>query len=384
MKQIINSRIVTSDGIVDGRVLVFSDRIEGIEERPREGVETIDARGKYVIAGLIDLHVHGAYGHEANNGTDNALTAIAKNALRTGVTAFLPTTSTVSFETLEKAFDCTRGLQKRQKADSEYAKSTATILGIHAEGPFLNLKKIGAQNPEHVKPIDFDFVKKNSDVIKLITVAPELDTDYASIKRIVSETDIIVSAGHTSADYETMLLAIEAGVTHATHLFNAMPALSHREPGGAAALLFSDKVSCELIPDTFHVNPAWYKPLHTLKGRKLNLITDAVMACGLPDGTYDLGGLPIELKGIACRLADGSQTIAGSVLTLNKGVCNFHKYSGLPLHEAVNCASLYPAQTLGIDGERGQIKAGLVADLVICNEELDIISVIKNGEMAEI
>ena len=373
MKQIINGKIVTPEGVLEGKTLVMGERIEEIADSPRQGIETVDAGGGYVLPGLIDLHIHGYAGKAAVDGTDEAIVGMAEGVLKNGVTAFLPTTLTVSYETLERAFDCARNVQKAQKTDKELAKRTATVLGVHAEGPFVSVKKKGAQNEAYIKAPDFDFVNKHKDIIKLITVAPEVDPDLEFIRRVSSETDVVVSAGHTDADHDLMVKAIDAGVTHATHLFNAMSSFSHRAPGGTGALLFSDKVSCELICDGVHVHPAWFKPVATLKGAKLNLITDCLTACGLPDGRYDIGGQTFDLKGVECRLSDG--TIAGSVIKLNKAVYNLWK-SGIELHEAVNAASLYPAETLGLGSERGALRVGYVADAVICDGELNVLTVI--------
>lgn len=377
MKQIINARIVTSTGIIDNKVLVFDEKIEGVEDSPRDGIETVDAKGNLVIPGLIELHMHGYYGRECTD-NDDAIEAIAKMIFKNGVTSFLPTMHTSPYEVFDMSFDRARDLKKRQKEDEELGKASAEVLGVHAEGPFFSMAKKGAQDPKYIVAPDFDFVKKHSDIIKLIAIAPEEDTDFAVIKRIVSETDIVVSAGHTSADYDIMVKAIDAGVTHATHLFNAMSPISHRAPGGTGALLFSDKVSCELICDGIHVHPAWFEPVYRLKGRRLNLITDAVRPAGLPDGNYGSGGLAVTLKGPECRLADG--TIAGSVLKLNHAVRNLAKM-GVPLHEAVNCASLYPAETLKLENERGEIKVGLCADISICTPDMEILSVYKNGKL---
>jgi N-acetylglucosamine-6-phosphate deacetylase len=239
---------------------------------------------------------------------------------------------------------------------------------------FISFAKKGAQNGDYIRPLDADFVIKHSDIMRLVTVAPELDAGFENIKKIKKETDVVVSIGHTDADYDTVMGAIEAGATHGTHLFNAMSVATHRAPNTAGALLFSDKVSCELICDGVHVHPAWFKPVHRLKGGKLCLITDCLRAAGLPDGQYELGGQVFNLRGIECRLPDG--TISGSVITLNKAVYNLYK-SGVPFHEAVSCASLNPAKTLGIENERGQIKVGCLAHLVIVNEKLDVIKVIK-------
>ncbi len=374
MKQIVNGKLVLSDGIVEGKVLVFDKYIEKIADAPVDGVEKIDAEGNYVIPGLIDLHIHGYNGFDVTDGDEAGIEAMARGILKNGVTSFLPTTMTHSYEVLEKAFDAVRVLKKRQKEDENFGSASAEILGVHAEGPFISYAKKGAQNGDYIRPLDADFVIKHSDIMRLVTVAPELDTGFENIKKIKKETDVVVSIGHTEADYDTVMGAIEAGATHGTHLFNAMSVATHRAPNTAGALLFSDKVSCELICDGVHVHPAWFKPVHKLKGGKLCLITDCLRAAGLPDGQYELGGQVFNLRGIECRLPDG--TISGSVITLNKAVYNLYK-SGVQLHEAVNCASLNPAKTLGIENERGQIKVGCLAHLVIVNEKLDVLRVIK-------
>ncbi len=374
MRQIINGKLVLPDGVVEGKVLIFDKYIREIADAPIQNAETVDAGGSYVIPGLIDLHIHGYAGHDATDGDEGGIEKIARGVLKNGVTAFLPTTMTQSYEVLEKAFDATRNLKNRQKSDGLLASESADILGVHAEGPFLCQSKKGAQNGDFIRSLDADFLIKHADIIKIVTVAPESDESFAGIKKIKAKTDTVISAGHTDADFSCVTGAIEAGITHGTHLFNAMSPLTHRAPGAAGALLFSDKVSCELICDGVHVHPSWFKPVYNLKGDKLCLITDCLRAAGLPDGEYELGGQKFTLKGIECRLSDG--TIAGSVITLNKAVYNLYK-SGVALHEAVSCASLNPAKTLGIENERGQIKVGCLAHLVICDDELEIISVIK-------
>ena len=374
MKQIVNAKIVLPDGIVKGKTLIFDERIEKIADAPIENAETIDAKGNYVIPGLIDLHIHGYKGNDATDVSESGIIEIAKGLLKNGVTSFLPTTMTQAFDVIENAFDATRSAQKRQKADKPLASETSDILGVHAEGPFISYAKKGAQNGDYIRPLDADFVIKHADIIKMLTVAPEADEDFVGIKKIKENTNVVISIGHTDADYDTVVGAIEAGATHATHLFNAMSGATHRAPGATGALLFSDKVSCELICDGIHVHPAWFKPVYNLKGSNLTLVTDCLCAAGVPDGKYELGGQIFILNGVECRLPDG--TIAGSVLTLNKAVYNLYK-SGVELHEAVNCASLNPAKTLGIENERGQIKVGALAHLVIVNESLDVIKIIK-------
>lgn len=373
MKQIINAKIVTRDGVLEDKALLFDEKIVGFSDTPTESVETVDAEGLYLIPGLIDLHIHGCCGVGASDGSVASIRTMAEGLLKNGVTAFLPTTMTLSYEQLEKSFDAVRAVMYEGGTAN---KKNADVLGIHAEGPFVNEKKKGAQNPKYIKKLDADFVLKHKDVIKLLTVAPETDEDFEGIKRLKAETDIVLSMGHTDADYETAKASLKAGISHATHLFNAMTPITHREPGAAGAALFSPEVSCELICDGFHINSALFEPVYRLKGEKLNLITDSIACAGMPDGEYMLGGLKHIKKGIECRLPDG--TIAGSVLTLNEAVRNLHK-AGVPLHEAVNAASLYPAMTLGIENERGEIKKDLLADFSLCDGEFNIKKVFKRG-----
>ncbi len=371
MKQIINAKIVIKDGVIEGKTLLFSEKIEDIIDNPREDTETVDADGLYLIPGFIDLHIHGYGGADASDGTEESLDIMSKGIIKNGVTAFLPTTMTLSYPELYTAFDAIRHYMKIP------AKDGAEVLGAHAEGPFISEKRKGAQDPVNIKKIDPDFVIGNSDVIKIITLAPEEDDDFAGIIKIKKETGTVLSIGHTNADFNTAVRSFKAGITHATHLFNAMTPITHREPGASGASLFSENVSCELICDTFHVHPALFPAVHKIKGCKLNLITDSLRCAGLPDGNYESGGLSVSKKGIECRLSDG--TIAGSVLKLNEAVRNLNK-AGIPLYEAVNCASLYPAMTLGVDGIRGQIKKGLLADFSLCDGQLNVNSVYKRGK----
>ncbi len=374
MKQIINAKIVTREKVVENKTLLFDEKILGILDSPKEGVETVDAEGLFLIPGLIDLHIHGCSGAGASDGSVESVRTMAEGVIKNGVTAFLPTTMTLSYEQLEKSFDAVREIMYKEGRVTE---NEADVLGVHAEGPFVSEKKKGAQNPKYIKKLDTDFVLKHKDVIKILTVAPETDENFDGIRRIKKETGIVLSLGHTAADYETASASVGAGISHATHLFNAMTPITHREPGAAGAALFSPDVSCELICDGFHIHPALFEPVYRLKGEKLNLITDSIACAGMPDGEYMLGGLRHIKKGIECLLDDG--TIAGSVLTLNKAVRNLNK-AGVPLCGAVNCASLYPAMTLGIENERGEIREGLLADFSLCDADINVISVFRRGK----
>ena len=375
MKAIINGRIVLKDRVVENSALLYSDVIEGIvpADKLPEGVEIIDAKGGYVAPGLIDLHIHGYLGKDVCDGEEESIRTISKGRLANGVTGYRPTTMTVDMKVIRKALEVCRAL-KEESRDWE----GSAILGCHAEGPFISEKKKGAQDPKYILKPDAKFVKEYADIIRIITLAPEEDEDFKAISEIRRDTDVIVSMGHTSADYETAMKSTEAGVRHATHLFNAMTPLAHRAPGVVTAALNSD-VSAELIVDTFHVNPVFYNMLWKLKGRKLCFIPDCLPAGGLPEGEYTLGGQKIIYRGIVCRLADG--TVAGSILHLNKGVWNVYSNSDIPLYECVNCASLNPATVLGLDSRKGSIEIGKDADIIITDGEFNVQKTVIGGKI---
>ncbi len=374
MKAIVNGKIILKDRIVEDSALLLTDVIEGIvpTDRIPAGAEIIDATGGYVSPGLIDLHIHGYLGKDVCDGEEESIRTISKGLLANGVTGYLPTTMTVDMQVIRKALDVCRALQEESKT-----WEGSTILGVHAEGPFISESKKGAQDAKYILKPDAALVKEYADVIRIISLAPETDTeDFDAIREMVRDTDVVVSMGHTSADYETAMRSTQVGVKHATHLFNAMTPLAHRAPGVVTAALKTD-VSCELIVDTFHVDAALYDILWKLKGRKLCFITDCLPAGGLPEGEYTLGGAKIIYRGIVCRLEDG--TVAGSVLHLNKGVWNVYTHSEIPLWECVNCASLNPATTLGLDKTKGSIEVGKDADVIITDSEFNVTKTIIGG-----
>lgn len=376
MKAAVNGKIILKDRVVEGFALLFSDVIEGIipEDKLPEGIEKIDAKGGYISPGLIDMHIHGYLGCDVCDGTEESIRTISKGLLANGVTAYLPTTMTVAMSVIKQSLEVCRSL-KEESLDWD----GSAILGVHAEGPFISESKKGAQNPEYILKPDAAFVKEYADIIKVISLAPETDTeDFSAIREITRDTDVVISMGHTSADYDTAMRSTAVGVKHATHLFNAMTPLAHRAPGVVGAALNAD-VSCELIADTFHVSTALYDMLFKLKGRKLCFITDCLPAGGLPYGEYTLGGAKIIYNDIVCRLEDG--TVAGSVLPLNKGVWNVYTNSTIPLNECVNCASLNPATTLGVADKKGSLEVGKDADIIITDPEFKVTKTIIGGKI---
>ncbi len=374
MNAIINGKIILKDRIVEGAALLYGKVIEGIvpvADIPADAT-VIDAAGGYVSPGLIDLHIHGYLGKDVCDGEEESIRTISKGLLANGVTGYLPTTMTVDMAVIRRALEVCRNLQEESKT-----WQGSTILGCHAEGPFISESKKGAQDPRHILKPDAAFVKEYADIIRIITMAPETDeNDFAAIREIIRDTDVVVSMGHTSADYATAMASVEAGVGHVTHLFNAMTPLAHRAPGVVTAALNGD-VSCELIVDTFHVDPCFYDMLYRLKGRQLCFITDCLPAGGLPEGEYTLGGQKIIYRGIVCRLEDG--TVAGSVLRLNRGVWNVYTHSFIPLWECVNCASLNPAITLGMADRKGSLEVGKDADIIITDSQFEVKKTIIGG-----
>ena len=376
MKAIVNGKIILNDKIIENNALIFNEKIIDIvssDEIP-EAAEIIDANGGYVAPGLIDLHIHGYLSKDVCDGEEESIRIISKGLLANGVTGYLPTTMTEDMKTIRKALEVCRSLKEESKD-----WDGSTILGCHAEGPFISESKKGAQDAKYILKPDASFVKEYKDIIKTITLAPECDTeDFAAIREICRDTDVVVSMGHTSADYNTAMASIDAGVKHTTHLFNAMTPLTHRAPGVVGAALNGD-VSVELIVDTVHVDKALYNMLWKLKGRKLCFITDCLPAGGLPVGEYTLGGQKIFYDGIICKLEDG--TIAGSVLQLNKGVWNVYSNSDIPLYECVNCASLNPATVIGMEKNKGSLEIGKDADIIITDNQFNIMKTIIGGKV---
>ena len=370
---IVGGKIVLPDSLVEGKILAFDSengKIVDIVDKLPADANVIDACGNYVAPGLVDIHIHGYLNEDASDAKPEGIRKMAYGVAQNGVTAFLPTTMTVSQAEIDAALNTVRSLKEESKS-----WDGAEILGVHAEGPFINPSKKGAQKEENIQKPNAKFLIDNQDIIRLVTIAPEMDEKHETIKEVTEKTDILVSMGHTGAGFEEAVSAVRDGVGHATHLFNAMTALAHRDPGVVGAALATD-VSVELICDTFHIHPGVFSIIAGLKADKLCLITDCTRAGGMPDGEYDLGGQPIFLKGIECRLADG--TIAGSVLKLNVAVRNVLEHTELSVPEVVAAASYNPARAIKAEG-KGALLAGYDADIIIADEKFNIIRTIKRG-----
>lgn len=375
MKCIVNGRVVLADKVVTDTAVVFDEKIKAIvpvsEVNPDE-YEIIDAKGNLVAPGLVDIHIHGYLGEDASDGSEEGLRKMAAGIAANGVTSWCPTTMTIAKDEIVKAFDTAR------KVKAEKECYGAKILGVNSEGPFINPSKKGAQPEEFILTPDGDFIIEHADIVKLFSVAPEMDEDFDCIKKVSEDGRVLISMGHTGATFEEACAGIEAGVRHTTHLFNAMTPLMHRNPGVVGAALSDERVSCELIADTFHVNPGLYKLVAKAKGDKLCLITDCMRAGGMADGDYTLGGQHVIKTGIQCLLEDG--TIAGSVLKLNEAVRNLHKYTELSLPEVFACASLNPAKAVGEADRIGSLEVGKCADIILCDDDFNIITTIIDGK----
>ena len=372
MKCIINGAIVQPGGMLEGRALVFGKKIEAIVERPPEGCEMIDAGGGIVAPGLIDVHYHGFLGWDASRGDPEELVRMSGEKVKSGVTAWLPTTMTLPWPALERCFAAIRGAMNGPRHGAQ-------ILGCHAEGPFISSRRKGAQDGAAIQAPDIEKLRPWADVVRLMTVAPEVPGALPFI-RAARELGVRLSMGHTDATAEEALAGIQAGVDHVTHTFNAMPPLSHRAPGALGAALSAEGVYCELIADTFHVSPVLFPMMAKLKPEHLVLITDSIQVAGLPDGPHDQLGQTVVVDGMRLRFPDG--TIAGSALTLDAAVRNFARFGGVPMWQAVNMASLHPACSIGVEDRKGALTPGMDADIVIANADFNVRSTYVEGELA--
>ena len=366
---IVNGKIIVDDDIVEGKVLLFDKKIISLADEVDESVELIDAKGAYVSAGFIDIHIHGSGGADIMDATPEALEKISTTLLQTGTTSFLATTMTMSTEEIDKALYNVQ--QHAQKV------SGANILGIHLEGPFINAKKHGAQDKAYIQTPNFALIGHYMDQIKMITIAPEVEGAEAFIKEMYRKfPHIVLSIGHSDAGFDQAKESFGWGISHATHLFNAMNGYHHREPGIAGAV-FDSSVTCDIIPDLVHTHPSALELTYRVKQDRLIVVTDAMRAGCMRNGTYELGGQKVVVKDDRAVLQDG--TLAGSVLRLNEGLLKLKEHTSMSLIEVVNSATKLPAQKLGI--AKGELKTGYDADIVIFDEDFSIMSTIVGGRV---
>ena len=394
MKAIINGRFIIPDEtgcftVEEGLALFFDEKIRAIRPAAtvlaaeREELEAcIDARGAYVSPGFLNVHIHGCVGADTMDDDPEAIRKMQLFQAETGVTSFLPTTMTYDFPTLGRALRHVREAMAREDAaEHEDADDAAALVGINMEGPFISPAKKGAQAEKNIAKADFAKIAPYQDIVKIITVAPEELHDGGQFIADCHAHGIVVSLGHTAADYATARQAIEEyGAKHITHLFNAMTGLHQRRPGVVGAALDTD-ANCELIVDNVHIHPAVQRIVYRLKKDHLILITDSLRACGLGDGPSELGGQKVFVKGTLATLEDG--TIAGSVLCMNDGLRIFRENTGAPIEEVVATVTKTPAKELGLYGELlGSLSAGKNADITIFDDALKIQRTIVAGRDA--
>lgn len=377
MLYIINATIYTPARPIEGAALALDGgrilEIAGADAPIPAGATVLDARGLSVVPGLIDLQLNGAFGHDFT--LDPAtIWPVAAGLPRYGVTAFLPTIITAPLAASQAA-------QAVLRAGPPAGWRGAAPLGLHLEGPFLNPEKKGAHNPAHLRPPTLDAVAgwSPADYVRLVTLAPELPGALEAIAALAGH-GVAVSAGHSTASYAEAEAGIAAGVSYATHLFNAMPALHHREPGLAAAALDSPQVVVGLIPDGIHVHPALVRLIWRIAGpERLNLVSDAMAALGMPPGEYQLGDHAVSVGPGSARLADG--TLAGSLLAPDEALRNLIAWTGCSLAEALPTLTSTPARLLGLDAELGQIAPGYRADLALLTPANTVACTIVAGEI---
>lgn len=366
--------------IEDGKIAdIFSGEIKDVDSYD----EIIDAEGKYLSPGFIDLHNHGNFGHDAMEASYEALESMADFHIKNGITAYLATTMT---EHPEKIRAAVKNIGEYIESGSNDSKVKSQVLGIYLEGPYFSMEKKGAQPPEYIKDPDLDEIKElielSKNNIKVVAIAPELKGAEESIKYLKNE-GITISAGHTNATFEEAKRGIDLGITQGTHLYNGMRSYSHREPGVVGAVLTDERVVCEMICDGIHLHAGAMDLAVKMKGKEgIILISDAMMATGLQDGKYVLGGQDVYVKEGAARLEDG--TLAGSTLTINKAVYNMVHMVNVPLNDAVRMASLNPAKAIGMDDRKGSIEIGKDADLIIFDEDIKVSKALIKGKIKEI
>lgn len=355
-----------SDGILADKITSDEDII-------------LDGEGCYAIPGLIDLHFHGCKGHDFCDGTKEALAEIAKYEASVGVTAIAPATMTLPVDELEAILSTAADYKKYVEKNGS---TGADLVGINMEGPFISEAKKGAQDHRNIISCDTDicqrFLTASNGLVKFVGIAPERNENAQEFIRKMKDK-VHISLAHTNADYDTAMAAFDAGADHAVHLYNAMPAFTHRTPGVVGAVSDSAHVDAEMICDGVHIHPSVVRATFKMLGAdRIILISDSMRATGMPDGQYTLGGLDVNVAdGKATLVSNGA--LAGSAANLLECMKTVVQKMGIPLETAIACATENPARCLGISNEYGSITPGKKGNVVLLDSELSLKAVIKDG-----
>jgi len=377
MYALVNGRIYTGHEILDNHAVVIAD---GLIERvcPRDAlpadIAQRDVSGALIAPGFIDLQLNGCGGVQFNDDIDalsvETLEIMQRANEKSGCTSFLPTLITSSDELMKRAIDTMRAYKRKYQHQA---------LGLHLEGPWLNKAKKGTHNPDLIRLPDPSLVQylcDNADVITKVTLAPENAGD--EVIRQLTQAGIIVSAGHSNATYDEAKAGFRAGVTFATHLYNAMPAFAGREPGLIGALFDAPDVYCGIIADGLHVHYANVRNAKRIKGDKLVLVTDATAPAGAEIDKFIFAGKTIYYRNGLC--VDENGTLSGSAITMIESVRNAVEHVGIALDEALRMATLYPAQAMGVEKQLGTVEAGKVANLTVFTRDFKITKTFVNGD----
>jgi len=379
------SRILTpEEELTDSIIVVEDGRITQIghrdEVRVPAGAADYVASGMTVVPGFVDVHIHGAGGHDVMEGTVRALDRITATVASHGTTSMVATTVTAPIEETCHSLQAIAGYIRKREAQHEGGRAAAEILGIHLEGPFISKAKRGVHPPESIAKPSVEILQKLLDaadgLVKIVTIAPELPGAIELIQAVLA-AKMVAALGHTDANFEQARAAIQAGARHAVHVYNAMRPFEHRDPGILGAILTDPEVTAEIIADGVHVAGPAIQVLIGCKGADtVLLVSDGIAATGMRDGNYRLGNFDVTVKDGVCRNAEGK--LAGSTLTLDRAIRNLVAI-GVPLQDAIRMATILPARRLGVAGKKGIIAVGADADLVALTPDLRVDGVMTRG-----
>jgi N-acetylglucosamine-6-phosphate deacetylase len=379
------SRILTPEEELTDSIIVIEDgRVAAIGHRDEmsvpSGATDFVANGMTIVPGFIDVHIHGAGGHDVMEANARALDRVTSSVARHGTTAIAATTVSAPIDDTCRSLEGIARYVRKHEGSSGDAPPAAEILGIHLEGPFISKAKRGVHPPDSLAKPSIETLKKllaaADGLVKIVTVAPELPGAIELIEAVTA-AKIVAALGHTDADYDQARAAIHAGARHAVHVYNAMRTFEHRDPGIIGAILTDPEITAEIIADGVHVAGPAIQVLIGCKGvDSVLLVSDGIAATSMPDGNYRLGNFDVTVKDGVCRNAEGK--LAGSTLTLDRAIRNLVAL-GVSLQDAVRMATILPARRLGLAGKKGIIAVGADADLVALTPDLRVAGVMTRG-----